>query len=400
MVIDYPPNTASTDAFVDSMATFWIVDDPKHIYSITNANPGFTINTANGAVGVKAVGTALAYLRTGDTWQCYEVPNVLLLPGCEATLYSTRVMNSAFGFSHHIEDGHITTPKHGDVPIHDSGAAYTTQVAFVPRGAPRPDGVNLPVSPPPIAALATASAFPAGVSGTPQAVLHQRLAFPYAEQWKHVTSASVDHGLPPNSIVSPNLPVRDAVTRGRARAIPCMRAHPGDVTQPPPGAAFYMDFAGPLLPSIHHRFVCYACVVDAGSGYGRLYPAHHMTAVVATTALAAFTAEIGYLMGFHGTFKPYVVRSDQGSAFVSHHFREFLSDRQTFAVCGPVFACSIGCVLLGGLGSAGGVSACVRWDSSAVGAAERCCVVGGRCTCVGVVRRSGRDGVAFACRMR
>ena len=33
-------------------------------------------------------------------------------------------------------------------------------------------------------------------------------------------------------------------------------------------------------------------------------------------------------MGFHGNFKPLVVRSDQGSAFVSHHFREFLSAHQ------------------------------------------------------------------------
>jgi transposase InsO family protein len=85
-----------------------------------------------------------------------------------------------------------------------------------------------------------------------------------------------------------------------------------------------MDFAGPLLPSIFHRFTCYACVVDAGSGYGRLYPAHHMTATVATAALDAFTAEMGAHMGFHGTFKPFIVRSDQGSAFVSHYFREFM----------------------------------------------------------------------------
>jgi hypothetical protein len=68
--------------------------------------------------------------------------------------------------------------------------------------------------------------------------------------------------------------------------------------------------------------------VDAGSGYGRLYPAHHMTATVATAALDAFTAEMGAHMGFHVTFKPFIVRSDQGSAFVSHHFREFLQAHQ------------------------------------------------------------------------
>jgi hypothetical protein len=33
---------------------------------------------------------------------------------------------------------------------------------------------------------------------------------------------------------------------------------------------------------------------------------------------------MGAHMGFHGTFKPFIVRSDQGSAFVSHYFREFM----------------------------------------------------------------------------
>ena len=53
----------------------------------------------------------------------------------------------------------------------------------------------------------------------------------------------------------------------------------------------------PLIPSIFHRFTCYAGIVDAGSGYGRLYPAHHMTAAVATATLEAFTAEMGAHMG-------------------------------------------------------------------------------------------------------
>jgi transposase InsO family protein len=53
-----------------------------------------------------------------------------------------------------------------------------------------------------------------------------------------------------------------------------------------------------------------------------------MTAAVATAALDAFTAEMGAHMGFHGTFKPFIIRSDQGSAFVSHYFREFLQAHQ------------------------------------------------------------------------
>ena len=164
--------------------------------------------------------------------------------------------------------------------------------------------------------------------GTSQAVLHQRLGYPYHEQWKRVPASTTDHGLPPNAQATPDLPTRDAVSRGRARALPFLRKPLEDVRQPPPAAVIYMDFAGPLLASIFHRYTCYVCCVDAGSGYGRLYPAHHMTALVAAGALESYSAELASLMGFHGDFKPLIVRSDQGSAFVSFHFREFLSARQ------------------------------------------------------------------------
>ena len=53
-----------------------------------------------------------------------------------------------------------------------------------------------------------------------------------------------------------------------------------------------------------------------------------MTALVAAGALESYSAELASLMGFHGGFKPLVVRSDQGSAFVSFYFREFLAARQ------------------------------------------------------------------------
>ena len=323
-----PEGTATVNSFVDSMATFWIVESSKYLYTVTNSAPNFTINTANGAVPVEAVGIALAYLRVGNTWECYEIPNVLVLPGCGATLYSTRVMKDCFNFNHMVDKGKIEVPGAHDIAVDDDGAAYSTPVAFVPAGTPRPKGIHVAIRMPQLAALMGTAAYPAGVSGTPQAFLHHKLGYPYSEQWKHVPTATTDHGLPPNAMAHPDLPVRDVIARGRARAVPFLRKSIADRTQPPPGAVFYMDFAGPLIPSIFHRFTCYAGIVDAGSGYGRLYPAHHMTAAVATATLEAFTAEMGAHMGFHGTFKPFIVRSDQGSAFVSHYFREFLQSLQ------------------------------------------------------------------------
>ena len=89
-----------------------------------------------------------------------------------------------------------------------------------------------------------------------------------------------------------------------------------------------MDFAGPLLPSHPHKFTVYCGVVDAGSGYSRTFPGHGPTSALATSSLAEFIADVGAKLGFQTTYKPYVVRSDQGSAFISASFHEFLTERQ------------------------------------------------------------------------
>ena len=328
-----PPFCSSEDAAVDSMASLMVVNSVDKLYRVTDASPKLEIETADGLVPVKAVGVALAYLRVGNSWECYEIPDVMVLENCAFTLYSTRVMYALFGFKHAFESGVISVPGAHDIAIYDTGAAYVTPIAFVPHGSPQPEVVHRATSRALDAFRAACAGRPAArlaerSAGTSQAVLHQRLGFPYHEQWKRVPASTADHGLPPNAQATPDLPTRDAVSRGRARALPFLRKPLEDVRQPPPAAVIYMDFAGPLLASIFHRYTCYVCCVDAGSGYGRLYPAHHMTALVAAGALESYSAELASLMGFHGGFKPLVVRSDQGSAFVSFYFREFLSARQ------------------------------------------------------------------------
>jgi transposase InsO family protein len=315
------------------MASLMVVNSVDKLYRVTDASPKLEIETADGLVPVKAVGVALAYLRVGNSWECYEIPDVMVLENCTFTLYSTRVMYALFGFKHAFESGVISVPGAHDIAIYDTGAAYVTPIAFVPHGSPQPEVVHRATSRALDAFRAACAGRPAArlaerSAGTSQAVLHQRLGFPYHEQWKRVPASTADHGLPPNAQATPDLPTRDAVSRGRARALPFLRKPLEDVRQPPPAAVIYMDFAGPLLASIFHRYTCYVCCVDAGSGYGRLYPAHHMTALVAAGALESYSAELASLMGFHGGFKPLVVRSDQGSAFVSFYFREFLSARQ------------------------------------------------------------------------
>jgi len=318
-------------ALTDSMATFWIVPSESMLWRVTQHRPGLSISTADGMVMVEAVGIAHVYMYVGNRWECYEVPNVLVLPNCESVLYSTRVMRDLHGFTHDLDHGVIHVPGAPDISVLDDGSAYSIPIAFVPPGINAP-ALHRPARQPVALAapLVDHSPLPEAVPhaiGTQQSTLYHRLGFPYADQWRLVSSASKGHGLPDGTRIATDLPVRDAVVKGRARALPFHRP-PVDAPQPPPGAVFYMDFAGPMLPSHPHKFKCYCGVVDAGSGYCRLYPGFTQTATIATAALKSFIADVGAKLGMQTAFKPLVVRSDQGSAFVSHAFREFLADEQ------------------------------------------------------------------------
>ena len=75
-----------------------------------------------------------------------------------------------------------------------------------------------------------------------------------------------------------SVPVSDAIIRGRSRALPFHRNLDGE--QPAPGAVFYMDGAGPLIPSFPDGYVSYCVAVDAGSGFGRIWPSHRAQEVI------------------------------------------------------------------------------------------------------------------------
>ena len=234
-----PPGAPSVQpALVDSMATYWVVSSANMLHTVVDDSPGFSIDTADGYVPVQAVGTALVHLWHGDHWRCYEVHNVFVLPRCRNVLYSTRQMRDQFDFTHHLDASppSIDCPGAPDIPVTDDGSAFATPVAFVPRGSPAPSIVHRPVravTPLAMTASNASAAFPDldSASQTQQATLYHRMAFPYFDQWRHVTGAVADHGLPPNVTVSTTIPVRDAVIRGRSRALPFQRPV-GDAPQP------------------------------------------------------------------------------------------------------------------------------------------------------------------------
>ena len=317
---------------VDSMATYFVVNKPEYIVRVTNANPGFTVLTAAGVQPIVAVGDAHIWVPDASgEWRCYEVPNVLLMPACSAVLYSVRVMRDLFGFKHDFnsKQGAISMPgRSQSLPINDNGSAFAVPIAFSTVAQPL-SRLTLSPSGRPAALLASiGSVFPADTVGTPQSLLYQRLGFPYPQAWRYVGASTTGHHLPPNVVMSTTLPVQEAVMRGRARALPFLSKNPADRTPPPPGAVMYMDFAGPLMPSFPNGFTTYCGVVCAGSIYGRIVAAHSMTQDVASMALAMFISDITAKMQSPVPIKPHVVNCDNGSAFISRHFREFLADKQ------------------------------------------------------------------------
>ena len=345
-----PPGTRVCGAFADDMATFMVVPDVSYLCSVTDPSPKFGVKTAAGHVPVSAVGTACIALYSAERgWCWYEVHDVLVVPS-SPVLYSTRAMRKAHAISHRIEEGYLTLPparrsetgkpttrsasrcaRPARVTVTDTGASYDVTVAFSPTLHPSARHSDTP----PIA-VAHASAASAAVHclysasrGTPQNILHHRLGFPYAQQWRYVTDALDGHGLPAGSVPSSTMIVPEAVMRGRTRALPFFHQHPVDRTPPAPGAVIYMDFtATNLVPSYLHRYTCYCGCVDAGSGYGRAYPGHRAGQEQATAALAAFIAELSSVMGLAAPMKPQVVTTDNGAAFVSHHFKEFVASEQ------------------------------------------------------------------------
>ena len=331
-----PDSTSVASAYVDSMATYFVVDDPTFLVRITDHNPGFGVKTADGIKPILAIGVAHMWMPDPrGVWKCYEVPNVLLLPKCGQVLYSVRIMRDLFGFKHDFDVAvNIAMPGRPDLPMRDDGTSFSITVAFSTTAVSasrrvRPVGAvaALTASTPPAGSIGTSAPSTSSV-GTPQSLLYQRLAFPYPQAWRHVASSTRGHNLPPGVVMRGSLPVRDAVMRGRARALPFFTKPPEDRTPPPPGAVIFMDFAGPVSPSFPHGLTTYCGAIDAGSLYGRVMAAHTMTRDIASQTLSMILSDIAAKTKSAVPLKPFVVNCDNGSAFISKHFREFLADRQ------------------------------------------------------------------------
>ena len=272
-----------TIACVDSQASTFVVPSTEYLLRITDAKPSVPISTANGDTYPEAIGVAGIHLVDDEGKRHYfEIDGVVVLPQCDRVLYSWPEMVRC-DVKHFLDDGFILMPNGGRVPIMPGLAVRLT---FGPpphsahpaniRGRRIMDHEGEPISNnQPAAGRGSDS-----TASVPQSLLWQRLGFPSEHAWRHSREVLSDHGLPSSTQLRSDFGVVDAVARARARALPFHKLR--DPTEiPAPGSTIYTDFAGPMCESYPHKFSYYCGVVDAGSGYSRLFACHGPTKEVA-----------------------------------------------------------------------------------------------------------------------
>lgn len=326
-------NFLSAVALIDSQATHFVLPSRSYLLRVTDENPQGSVDTANGATKPDCAGIAgLHLLDDNGKWHYFEV-FAIVLHACPRVLYSLRAMSQC-GVRHFLESGYILLPGDRCMQIHQ--ASYSIEVSFGPPVS------NAYASRTSLSPLSTNSALEQSrgrssvrdrgsdsraVAPVPQSLLWSRLGFPNEHIWRRVADVLSDHGLPDSSHLRYDFPISDAVAQARSRALPFHSARDPDQL-PAPGSLVYLDFAGPMVESFPHKFRFYCGAVDAGSGYARLLACHGPTKEVASACLAALLSDLRSHMDLSHRLLPHVVVTDQGSAFMSYYFRDFLAADQ------------------------------------------------------------------------
>ena len=329
----------STVACVDSQASNFVVPSTDYLLHVTDATPSVPVGTANGDVIPKAVGVAGVHLLdTAGQWHYFEIRDVLVMPTCDRVLYSWPTMAKA-GVKHYLDERYIEMPSGEHIPV---TGGLTVEVSFGPAASAHPavvgagrtsdhEGAPLNAATQAVsrnrAAQRSRGHGSDSAASVPQSLMWQRLGFPSEHAWRHAREVIIDHGLPDSIRLRYDFGVIDAVARARARALPFHRLRdPAEI--PAPGAVLYLDYAGPMVSSYPHKFTYYCGVVDAGSGFSRVFACHGPTKEVAKCAQETLLADLSALMGLTHMLKPQVVVTDQGSAFMSKYFIDFLAGSQ------------------------------------------------------------------------
>ena len=233
------------------MASEWIADSMSQLLRVTDPNPpdDCVVSTVNGLVKVVAIGVVgLWLLGSSGTWHYFEIPNVHVVLTAPCPLYSVSTVRRVHGITHDIDHGLLRLPGGDTVPF--CPETFALEVVY---GGPHSATVTNMSKP---------SAFAAFTGSLTQSLLYQRLGFPHDHAWRWVTSVTSKHGQPPNVPMRTDFPQSEAVVKGRTRAKPFADAREPH-SLPAPGSTFYLDHAGPMIPSFPHRFTSYAEGIDS-----------------------------------------------------------------------------------------------------------------------------------------
>ena len=334
-----PPNALIKTLHIDTMAPFGVTSTPSAIVRVQEIYPNISIAGIAGSIPILAIVTIGFHVRrkaTDDRWMYLEIPDCYYAPQSTIELYPVQHCFDLLGWRHAFDDVCTITVTGGyTIPFTSQpGRGFHVQVAYDTRRLARlpPALISASSIPNPTGGHQAAMAYPAqpvtnvGIKPRTVDLVWRRLGYPSTEVWRHVHSATVNSGVsagsPAPTYSSPE--ERLAVARGRMRA----GAFPGNHLDDPPEEPLmklYMDFAGPTAVASHiHGYRHYCGVTDGYSGLTRVYGCRAPTAAVAVYALQQFLIYARVLLKSAIPVTPIVVRTDQGAAFTSAVFAEYI----------------------------------------------------------------------------
>ena len=334
-----PPNAVIKTLHIDTMAPFGVTSTPSAIVRVQEIYPNISIAGIAGSIPILAIVTIGFHVRreaTDDRWMYLEIPDCYFAPQSTIELYPVQHCFDLLGWRHAFDDVCTITVTGGyTIPFTSQpGRGFHVQVAYDTRRLARLPPALIAASSiaNPTGGHQAAMAYPAqpvtniGIKPRTVDLVWRRLGYPSSEVWRHVHSATANSGVsagsPAPTYSSPE--ERLAVARGRMRA----GAFPGNHLDDPPEeplVKLYMDFAGPTAVASHiHGYRHYCGVTDGFSGLTRVYGCRAPTAAVAVYALQQFLIYARVLLKSAIPVTPIVVRTDQGAAFTSAVFAEYI----------------------------------------------------------------------------
>ena len=316
----------NTYMWVDTMAPYGIVNTPDAIIRVQDANPNTAVEAVGGRVKVEAIVTIGFWVILNDgRFRWVEIPDVQYIPTAPISLYPVQSAEDELNIKHNFNDDQcaLTFSDGWRAPFkkvnrNGSRAGYALKVWY---GQSPPSEQQSNDKAPAMAATAHTATQP------PQRTVWRRLACPAEKTWSNIHSAVTGVGLS-GQPASVRTDADDLLLlKGRMRAQAFKKHEGGRDKDLLPLEKVYMDFAGPICASIFHGFRHYCGVVDGATGWAKIMPCHGETAEAATTVLAAFLTEARAIMRDvrpQSDLRIMVVRTDQGAAFTSEAFVDFV----------------------------------------------------------------------------